>query len=63
MIRHFLRIGSMFLTFMNSPKHKYPSQTHIETHNMAYEPIKTRKNTNEPIKIQGNAIKITRTTN
>ena len=30
---------------------------------MAYEPIKTQKNTNEPIKTQGNSIKITRTEN
>ena len=30
---------------------------------MAYEPIKTQKNTNEPIKAQGNSIKITRTAN
>ena len=63
MIRHFLRIGSMFLTFKNSPKHKYPSQTHIETHIMAYESIKTRMNANEPIKTQGNTTKTTRTAN
>jgi len=30
---------------------------------MAYEPIKTQKNTNEPIKAQGNTTKTTRTTN
>ena len=30
---------------------------------MAYEPIKTRENTNEPIKTQGNSIKTTRTAN
>ena len=29
---------------------------------MAYEAIKTQKNTNEPIKTQGNSIKITRRT-
>ena len=30
---------------------------------MSYEPIKTRKNTNEPIKTQGNTTKTTTTTN
>ena len=40
----------MFLTFKNSPKLKKPSQTHLETHNMAYEPIKARENTIAPIK-------------
>ena len=30
---------------------------------MAYEPIKTQKNTNKPIKTQGNTTKTTRTTN
>jgi len=55
MIRHFLRIGSMFLTFKNSPKLKKSSQTHLETHNMAYEPIKARKNTIALIKTQRNS--------
>jgi len=40
----------MFLTFKNSPNHKQSSQTHIETHFMTKEPIKTSKKANEPIK-------------
>jgi len=48
MIRHFLRVGSMFLTFKNSPNHKLPSQTHIENHEKANEPIEIQKNTKEP---------------
>ena len=40
----------MFLTFKNSPNHKQPSQTHVETHFMTKEPIKMTKKANEPIK-------------
>jgi len=50
MIRHFSRIGSMFLTFKNSPNLKQPSQTLIKTHFMIKEPIKTSKKANELIK-------------
>ena len=32
MIRHFLRIGSMFLIIQELTKTQEPSQTHIETH-------------------------------
>ena len=32
MIRHFLRIGSMFLIIQELTKTQKPSQTHIETH-------------------------------
>ena len=38
----------MFLTFKNSPNHKLPSQTHIENHEKANEPIEIQKNTKEP---------------
>jgi len=63
MIRHFLRIGSMFLNIQELTKLQEPSQTHIETHFWAYEPNETKKNTNAPIKTSRNTIKTIRTAN
>jgi len=63
MIRHFLRIGSMFLNIQKLTKSQEPSQTHIETHFWTYEPIETKENTNAPIETPRNTIKTIRTTN
>jgi len=63
MIRHFLRIGSMFLIIQELTKSQEPSQTHIETHFWTYEPNETKKNTNAQIKTPRNTIKNIRKTN
>jgi len=43
MIRHFLRIGSMFFIIQELTKSQEPSQTLIETHFSTYEPNETKR--------------------
>ena len=63
MIRHFLRIGSMFLIIQELTKSQEPSQTHTKTHFWTYESIETKENTKALIETPRNTIKIIRTAN
>jgi len=55
MIRHFLRIGSMFYHSRTHQNLSNQAKTHMEVHFLPIEPIKMLKNSKEPIKMLKNS--------